>query len=453
VKITPRHILVAGWVLAFMYAYPGYMSTDSIDQLQQARSGVYTDWHPPVMALIWGVFDRFVSGPVLMLVLQLTLFMTGTFKLLERVLPSRVAAIVTVAIIAWPPVLTPMAVIWKDSQMAGFLVAGAAAVLSPHRGWKIAGWLFLGIAAAMRHNAPAAILPLSIYLVWLTSQRPRLARIAIGVAAAVGLFVGSSVVNTTLTDKREFPWYGSLAMFDIVGTTRYMPAKTDDEMRHLLRDTPLVVEQDIYRNIRLSYNPRTWWWYTHGTSRVWDPPMTKKQRLALRRVWVELVTAYPGAYWDHRRRVFNEVLGRSDEERWSPVWNNFSDSPERGAMVGHNHKHSDYQEQLAEWFFDLGEDDFPYAVYWYFWLSFVLVGVAIWRKQGLMLAFVTSGIAYELTYFFLAPSPDYRYSHWLVACVFASVLAGGTRHALERWNRSRKISTAHKTVHVTIQCE
>lgn len=430
-KIAPRHILVAGWVLAFLYAYPGYMSTDSIDQLQQARSGVYTDWHPPVMALLWGVLDRFVSGPVLMLVLQLTLFLAGTFRLLERVLPPRAAASVTVAVLLFPPVLTTMAVIWKDSQMAGFLVAGTAAALSPRRGWKITGWLFLGVAAALRHNAPAALVPLTIYLVFVTSQRPRWARVAIGAAASIGLLVGASGVNKVLTDKREYPWYASLALLDIVGTVRYMPPRSDEEMRHLLRDTPLVVEEDIYGHIRRSYTPRTWWWYSHGDGRIWDPPASKKQRLAIRRAWTELVTEHPGAYWNHRRRAFNEVIGVTDKEVWSPVWNNFYDSPERGAMVGHNHSHSAYQKRLSKWFFDLG-DEVVFQVFWYFWLSFVLVGVAIWRRQGLMLVLLSSGIAYELTYFFLAPSPDFRYSHWLVACVVASVFAGATRLALDR---------------------
>jgi hypothetical protein len=428
--IKPRHILGVGWLLVLLYAFPGFMSTDSIDQLTQARTGVYTDWHPPLMALVWKLLDGIVSGPVLMLVLQTGLFLFGSWKLLERALPSRAAAIVAVLVLVFPPVLTTMAVIWKDSQMAGFLVAGTAAVLSPRRGWKIAGWIFLGIAAAMRHNAPAAIVPLAIYLVWVTTQHPRWARVAIGLAAAVGLFLASTGVNTLLTDKREYPWYSSLALLDIVGTTRYMPAKSDDEMRHLLRDTGLVIDTDIYRKIRLGYNTRTWWWYTHGDDRIWDPPDTKTERLALRRTWIELVTKYPGAYWHHRRRVFDEVLGISKEEAWAPVWKGFYDIPERGAELGHDHVHSAYQVQLLSWFDDLS-DEVIFQVFWYFWLAFILVGVAIWRKQGLMAALLASGLAYELTFFFLAPSPDFRYSHWLVAAVVASIFTGVTRLGLD----------------------
>jgi hypothetical protein len=320
--------------------------------------------------------------------------------------------------------------------MAGFFVAGTAAVLSPKRGWKSAGWIMLGLAAAMRHNAPAAILPLAIYLVWVTSQRPRWARVAIGAAAAVGLVVASAGVNSALTDKREYPWYGSLALLDIVGTTRYMPERSDEEMRHLLRDTPLVVEEDIYTNMRRAYTPRTWWWYSHGDDRIWDPPSTTAQRLALRRAWTELVTEHPGAYWDHRRRVFNEVIGISREEPWSPVWTLFYDSPENAWAIGQTHSHSTYQAELSEWFLEL-RNDAIFEVFWYFWLSLVLTGVAIWRRQGLAAAVLTSGIAYELTYFLLAPSPDFRYSHWLVTCVVACVLAGAARLALDRWPSRR----------------
>src|SRR5436190_2041437 len=81
--IKPRHILGVGWLLVLLYAFPGFMSTDSIDQLTQARTGVYTDWHPPLMALVWKLLDGIVSGPVLMLVLQTGLFLFGSWKLLE----------------------------------------------------------------------------------------------------------------------------------------------------------------------------------------------------------------------------------------------------------------------------------------------------------------------------------------------------------------------------------
>ncbi|MBK6509210.1 MAG: hypothetical protein IPG06_06910 [Haliea sp.] len=45
-------ILIVSAGLLFITFYPGAMSIDSYEQLRQARSGQFGDWHPPFMA--WG---------------------------------------------------------------------------------------------------------------------------------------------------------------------------------------------------------------------------------------------------------------------------------------------------------------------------------------------------------------------------------------------------------------
>jgi len=46
-------ILSASWLVGVIYAYPGMMSMDSLDQLSEARAAYYTDGHPPAMAALW----------------------------------------------------------------------------------------------------------------------------------------------------------------------------------------------------------------------------------------------------------------------------------------------------------------------------------------------------------------------------------------------------------------
>src|SRR5687767_2684643 len=69
-------VLAALFGLAVTVAvfYPGYMSPDSISQLMQGRRGLYSDWHPPVMAWVWGMVDRVVAGAAGMLMLHNVLF-------------------------------------------------------------------------------------------------------------------------------------------------------------------------------------------------------------------------------------------------------------------------------------------------------------------------------------------------------------------------------------------
>ena len=57
--------------------YPGYMSSDSVDQLGQARNGIYFPAHPPAMAFVWHWLDLAVPGPLGMLLLQNAMFWGG----------------------------------------------------------------------------------------------------------------------------------------------------------------------------------------------------------------------------------------------------------------------------------------------------------------------------------------------------------------------------------------
>ena len=74
-------VCVAGFALAVAAFYPGYMSPDSTSQLMQARAWDFTDWHPPLMAALWGLVDRVFPGPAGMLVLLSEDLAAGTVSL------------------------------------------------------------------------------------------------------------------------------------------------------------------------------------------------------------------------------------------------------------------------------------------------------------------------------------------------------------------------------------
>src|SRR3978361_1462553 len=149
--LTDRVILALGWLWFLVYAYPGYMSYDSAWQFAQAR-GVepINEWQPPVMAVLWRFLDDIIAGPFLMLVVQSVLFLGGSHVLLRRVVKPRTAAVIAVLLLVIPQNITVMAVIWKDSQMAGFLMAAIAALFSQRRAWRIFGYVCLFLATGVR---------------------------------------------------------------------------------------------------------------------------------------------------------------------------------------------------------------------------------------------------------------------------------------------------------------
>lgn len=422
--LTPHRALGAAYALFLVYAFPGYMSPDSVMQLEQARSLQYSDWHPPAMAALWTVADTIVAGPAGMLLLQGTVLLAGMFRLLRRHMPERAAALAAGAILVFPPVLAPMAVIWKDPLMAALFVLGASYLVEGRR-WPAA--LLLGLGCAMRANAPAAGLPL-VLLLW-PSARDGWRRIAIAFAAWLSITTAALAVDRALTRVPQHAWACSLAPADLGGVIRFSHHRyTDADLEQILAGTPLMVHEGIEARTRKIYTPVTWWPMSNGDDRLFNWPDTEAQRDAIGRAWWTLVRDNPGAYAWHRWKVFQEVLGVTKNPVFDPVWTIHQGTPE----LHHDASSGRLQRALAATTHWLAEHTPLFRPYLYALLALVLL-VACRRRRELV-ALLASGLVYELTMLPFAPSPDFRYSHWLVVC---AVIAGAAAISSRRCGRAR----------------
>ena len=59
-------------LIAFIF-WPGYMSPDSLVQLNQGLTGNYSDHHPPMMSFFWKLFSYIFTGPQTFLIFHMTL--------------------------------------------------------------------------------------------------------------------------------------------------------------------------------------------------------------------------------------------------------------------------------------------------------------------------------------------------------------------------------------------
>lgn len=415
---TPRRILWLGWVLFVIYCYPGYMSTDSVNQLEQARAtDPLHDWHPPLMAMLWRVTDSVIAGPFPMLIIQSVAFLLGLDGILRRVLRPRTAAVLASLILLFPPVMTTMAVIWKDSQMAGFLLAGTACLLSANRKWKLAGCVLLFFATAQRYNSIAATFPIVLALFVWREELTRWRRYAIAFGVWIAITVAAFGTNKLLTEQKLYAWHGSVALFDIVGTIRYAQPLPDGEVRELLAGVTVIPTEDIQYGFRLRYFPRAWWELANGPKRVLEAPKTEEQREAVARAWRDVVMTYPVAYLKHRLRVFREVIGIS---KYPPgaEWDGFTENPAQEPAIKHSAMHSKVQ---ARWLSLIPaiQDSLPFRAWAYLLLGFALLPLC--RRQRLAFVVIASGLLNELSLFVAAPSADYRYSHWMIACTIIGI--------------------------------
>jgi hypothetical protein len=414
---TPRTILVIGFVVFVLYGFPGFMSTDSFNQLVEARTGEYSNAHPPFMAFQWTVLDAIVSGPILMLLLQGGLLLAGLYALVREYVAPRAAAVTTVALFWFPANLAVMAVIWKDSQMAAYLVAGTALMLSTDRRKRVLGLVLVSAGCAFRHNGFAAAMPLvGLLFVWNPAHR-WWRRYLIAGGAAIAVWLAAVLVNQALTVKEMnlTPTYA-----DIVGVLAYCPDRTDEDLRHVLRDTPLLVTTNIQATARRLYSPRNSYYLSRGPDRMFDQAVTPQQLAALDRAWRQLITEEWRAYLAHRTRMFEELLGLSEAELWSPVYFLFVELPEHADKIQHDASHSELQWKLYHRMTWLVNET-PFFDPW-FYAALSLCLLVFFCRERLPFALIVSGLLYELSFFPTAGTPDNRYSHWMTVCTCVALV-------------------------------
>jgi hypothetical protein len=424
--VTARVILVGGWVWFLIYAFPGYMSFDSTWQLAQARHVVpINDWQPPMMALIWRWGDAVFAGPFPMLVLQSTLFLVGTNALLRRVMSRRAAAIAAVALLLAPPNIVVVAVIWKDSQMAGFLVAGIAGLFSTQRRWRIAGYVCLFLATGVRYNAAAGTLPIILAQFGATGTVRRWRRIALAGAAWLGITALAFAGNALLVEEYQHVWQVGAAPVDIAGIINYADASN----AQVLDETAGVPwhgdTAQLQARIQRTYRPSgSFFTLTGGADPVLDVPTTDAQRAAISAAWRRLVVAHPLAFAKHRLAVFDAQLKAARGVFAELSNDNYA------SELGHHATHSTLQRawiDVLHWF----DGTLLFRVSLYFIVAILLVPFA--RRDRMSLAILASGICHELGLLAVAPAVDYRYSQWMIACcLLAGVLVVTQRLASSR---------------------
>jgi len=373
------------------------------------------------------VLDHVIRGPLLMLLLQCGLFLGGLYVLLRRRLTAKRAALLTLAIFVFPPSLTMMGVVLKDSLMAGALLVGCAGLTSARRGPRLAALAAFLLAAGLRHNAISVVVPLIALLSPWPAARGPWVRAGVGALIALGLTGSAVLINRGLTDVPTHPFHQSVAPMDIVGTLTWAPDLTDDEVRALLPGVKFAPASGLQAHARRVYDVNKWWGeHIRGDARLFDDPTTPELRAGVVSGWWNLITAYPGAYLIARLDMMRELIGFTDV-RWTPVYEarneesmlrNTGQPPANRNVV---------QRWLAKRMLKLGYTSVIFRPYLYMLLALGLI--VILRRDRVMLALLISGFTYLGMLLIVSPAPDFRYIHWLIitAMIGAAVRLFGRR--------------------------
>jgi hypothetical protein len=415
-------VAAAGVAIVAVYAWPGYMVQDAMDQLAQARAGEYTDWHPPVMAVLWSVLDRIVAGPALMLVLQCALFAGGLYVLLRRRTARGWAAVGALAILAFPPTLATMGCVIKDSLMCGALLVAVAMLTSERPRAQLGSLAVFAFAASLRHNALTAVIPLVAWLSPWPRAKGVWARRGAGLAIGIAVSGAGMLTNYAFRPVSGHMFWYAVAAPDVVGTVCFARQLDDTAVRELVTDaTP---DRDLQARACDAYDPNAFWddmfRPPHGFLVRPDTPEALAQ---LQAAWWHVIRAHPGAYLWNRLDRTREFLGFTDVP-WDAV---YAAQQERHTLVGTGHPEQPrnmVQRWLARHMVALGNHSVWFRPYLYVLLACVLLVVQ--RRDRLLVALQLSSFAYLLLLVFVSPGADPRYAQWTLV----TMLVGVVLHAL-----------------------
>lgn len=406
----------SAWLVLF---HPGFMSADSAGQLLEARRGVYSDWHPPLMAALWSLCEHVVRGPLGMLILQTACFWTGLGLLAARLsAPVVLKACFLVAIGFAPPILSVAGAIWKDVLLVAFLVLAFGLA-----GRSRAFWIVAVLAAATRHNAiPAVMMAVALHL--MPAQGPSRALLLRVAGASLAVLLASLGLQRALTHQRAHVEQ-AIAMFDLVGiaaTTGSLP-----ELHRCFLHGPSLDRDAVLR----SYDPRSNLpLVAPGTGLHFcgDPEGTS----SILRQWRTAIVQHPLAYLRHRLAVSAHLLG-------------LHDTPGSFMMTASTYVPADHpgleppapptalQERLARTILALRPLGL-FRPYVYVVLALAAGTIAARRRRWWPCCIALSGLGYEALLLLVAPTEEYRYSAWLIVAaltagswlVIEACAAGGT---------------------------
>jgi hypothetical protein len=399
--------------------WPGFAMYDSLAQYGQALGGAYDDWHPPIMARLWSLFGAAGTAP--MLALQLCLYWAGLGLIAAGVRRAGRApaawGVITVGL--WPPLLGWQAVVLKDTQMLGALLAALGLIAWWRlREQKVPRAALAAVIALMlyatlvRANAVFAVVPLAVMLM----PRPAtaIAKLALGLIGIAATLAALTPINQRLFGAEPSGVQRTQALYDLAG----LAVRTGDEATGLPATTIAA--------LRAKHCVRPFFWDPLGEPRRCNDDLAGLREIAPGRLYVMLaatIVRHPIAYTQHRLAHLNST------ERWLVPWHwpgaapPMQDEPNELGLAEPG--------AGARWWQRLAADlvDWPvgWPVLWAVLAAGALVpalrtDTAAARLAG---ALLVSALSLEASFAVLSIASDLRYHLWAMAATALALLLLG----------------------------
>ncbi|GAA2764744.1 hypothetical protein GCM10010103_37850 [Streptomyces paradoxus] len=409
-----------GTILVFA---PGFLSPDSLDQLRQAEGKKpLTDWHPPVLSLVWRALIAVTGSIAAMLVLQCLVFWTALWVLARCVwglTASRGGSLAVLGLGLAPFVLTFVGVVWKDVHAAFALLAACAVAftglllrdrdLRPAVRWGLLwlGVLFLAYAMLVRKNAVVAAVPVFVMLVLALWGRPgRRTWVTCTAALVAGLAVPATAISVFAAPLQTKQ--GAQIMLDDLVHVLSVEELRSADVPPALRDRLVASARECERVGALS--DAYWACYQRPADGL------REDSGEITSLWLREMSGHVPGYLQYRLLLFTTLLFETDYAYKAGITRN-----DLGIEVAHPR----LEDALGTYVKGMIED-VPWMFRGWFWLAVALV-IAVRPGRGVFAmpvrALGISSAAYILGYLPIMPATDFRYVYWpAIACALGLLL-------------------------------
>jgi len=437
-RIAAAAIIVIGAAASLWLNRPGHFSYDSVVQLAEGRTGIYTGEHPLVMSWLLGLADRAASGAALFVI-----FDTGLIfgALLSLVLIARrvswLAAAIAGVCVLFPQLVVYPAIVWKDVLFAAAATAGFAALAAAAAMWTrvrvrcsllAAALALLTLAALSRQNG-AVVLPFAAIAVgWIAAAAGEGAKRRALMQGAGFLAVGAALVaaiSAALALRLEAP-----------GATQqaWTALQTYDIVAAVVRDPGVELAALKARAPALETLVRTQGVAAYSPIRVdsLEPMFERMDATApapIAAQWRQLIARNPLLYLRVRAAAFRWVLLTPEPAACGLVFTGVDGPPEEMAAAGLRPRKSAMDHSVADYALAFASKPaFSHAAYGA--TGLVLLFVLLRRRRPpdiAVAAMLGSALAFAASFAVISIACDYRYLYDLDLSVIAAALylAGG----------------------------
>ncbi|MGX1562752.1 hypothetical protein [Streptomyces sp. NPDC055506] len=410
-----------GTILVFA---PGYLSPDSLEQLRQAEGKLpLTDWHPPVLSLVWRALIAVTGSFASMAVVQSLLFWGALWTLawcVYKLTGRRAGSLAVLGLGLTPWVMTFVGVVWKDVHAAFALLAACAVAFTglrlrdrdlrrPALRWGLLGLgvLFLAYAMLVRKNAFFAAIPVFVMLVLALWRTPGRRTWVMCTASLVAALVVPAAAISLFARPLETKQGAQIMLDDLVHVLRVDELRSAD-VSPGLRGRLVSAAEECRRVGALS--DAYWACYARPADGL------RGDSGEITSLWLDEMSGHVPGYLQYRLRLFASLLFETGYHYKAGITRN-----DLGIEVAHPRL-----EDMLGTYVDGMAGDLRWLFRGWFWLAVALVLAVRPGKSVFSMPVRALGIssaAYILGYLPIMPATDYRYIYWpAIACSLGLVL-------------------------------